>query len=276
LRARRVVARPGDYPFDRVTEIALCDNDPSLSEGLRPRYRVELCFDDGTRWRVVECHEPAGALDDLRVLHDAIPVPVSRGWGLDDAAVALLLAGDRAGTGQSAEAPAGHARPSLDSDGERTEPRVVSVRLGSPRVLVALAYAVALVLGTLLVLVTARIGRSEPMGPFSIALHVVSIVLLSTVLVGCATDRLMVRVNGQIEFERSIGPFVRSRRAIESGAIRAAFAVGAEPDQIHHILVSTDAGMFALPCPRRAAADVLRAIGRPHSTASVPGMHVRS
>lgn len=250
LRTGRLESSGASRPKDRLRAVALTSSDPTFNEGLRPRYRAELVFDDGARWIILERDEPAGVLRDLAELRKALSVPVVRGWGLDDDAIRMLLA--------EHEPSAGHFEPgSIEAPGG-----AISARLGSAHVITALTFSIALAVGTLLVLVAARHERGEFVGPFSILLVGVAIAIMLTILAVHALHRVTVRANAEIRLERSIGPFKRFERTFRRRAVHAAFVTGAELDRVQHLLLSTDEGPVALPCPHSIARDVLGVLAR--------------
>ena len=201
------------------------------AEPLPLTYRASLVLADGSRQVVLERNEPAGVLADADSLARSLSVPLTPGWGLDDAELGEILH------------PPAHASPRWHGDTPLTFDTLPFA--GQRKAALTTLWAAAFVLvATILMSASAR-TKVTP-GLLSVALPVVSALLVLLVALW------LLGVRGRL----SLGPTGVTRRrfwfGLELGqpeavklAIRGAAVVSPAAPTLSHLLLATNEGLVA-------------------------------
>jgi len=234
VRSRPLPARPGVAP----------DHLELGGDELPPTYRATLVLQDASRHTVLEATDPARVLDDAAHLGRELGVPLGAGWGLGPPALDELVR----------TAPAGGKRFGPDD----------TVTLEHPPLPGQLPAAYTTLWASAFVLVASFVMSDGPerkgLVPSTLSVVLPCLGALILLVIGLwllgLRDRVTLTPNGvtrlRFWFGRELAPG-------ESRAVRVLGAALVRPGARHdgHLLVASDAGLFALPAQAPAGARVL-------------------
>lgn len=271
LDARMVRSRFGTTPLDGARALSLVASDDT-DEAPRRRYRVQLELPAGPGIVLLEGGDPGRVLTDLRKVLELLPLPVVSGWSLPR------------------EAAPWRASP---ASGPTAELRELSIEpdAAQRRGAVAVAFATAVTSVAMGLMHWSRLRRGDATSMLSASLTALTVTILVLIAIAVARYRLRLRRSGDdwwVE-HRTLG-MTWKRRALPGRQVTGAWAVAPGDAPPDHVVVTTEAGVFSLPCTPEEAPRVARALHpvaaqgaaaplddgpRQSSTRSVPGAQRR-
>lgn len=213
----------------------------------RQLYRVELELPGARMLVLLEHHDPARVVADLRKLHALFPLPVRLGWGLPQGATPWRGAGPR-----RTSAPPLAQTPRL----RLSAAPYPAQRLSAVAIIIGVA-GIAVLTG---IWFAARFERGEPVAALSVVLHVITLTVLLVLALALLGDRCHFELGQRLTIDRRLFGIRRRRIELLTQSIRGVYAVSPHGTEAHHILIDSESGVFSAPCAGAPAHALARAL----------------